>query len=213
MGTAVMPKYAVYMHISPHGKRYIGITMRDPVKRWGHNGYCYNHNEYFFRAIQKYGWDNFQHLILFTDLSKADAEKIEIELIAKYKTTDNQYGYNIENGGNTVGTHSKETKRKISQWHKENSNRYNTDEIKGKISKANKGKTAWNKGLHWSEEYKKQNAMKQKCIPVLCVETNQVYYGIMEAERRTGIDKSSITRACKGKVPRAGGFHWKYMDL
>ena len=139
-------------------------------------------------------------------------KKREIELIAKYKTTDNQYGYNIANGGNTVGTLSEETKRKISQWHKENSNRYNTDEIKGKISKANKGKTAWNKGLHWSEEYKKQNAMKQKCIPVLCVETNQVYYGIMEAERQTGIDKSSITRACKGKVPRAGGFHWKYID-
>ena len=213
METVVTPKYAVYMHVSPHGKKYIGITMRDPEKRWGYKGYCYNHNEYFYRAIQKYGWDNFQHLVLFTGLSKAAAEKIEIELIEKYKTTDNRYGYNIEKGGNTVGTHSEETRRKISQWHKENSDRYKTDEIKKKISEANKGKPPWNKGKHWSEEDKKQNALKQKRTPVFCVETNQSYFGLVEAERQTGIDKASIARACKGQVPRAGGFHWKYIEI
>lgn len=200
--------YSVYMHISPKGKRYIGITKRNPVKRWGYNGYCYRHNEYFYRAINKYGWDNFQHLILYSCLSKEDAESIEIELIAKYKTTNNKYGYNIENGGNTIGTHSKETRRKISEWHK---GRRLSDESRQKISKANKGKKAWNKGKAWSEDFKKDNALKQKRKPVLCIETNVYYIGLSEASRKTGIDISSISRACKGITQRAGGYHWKFI--
>lgn len=202
-----MPKYTVYMHISPSGKRYIGITMRNPLKRWGHNGYCYKNNEYFYRSILKYGWDNFQHLILYSGLSKEDAEKMEIDLIAKYKTTNNQFGYNIENGGNTIGTHSEETRKKISEWHK---GKHLSEDGKRRISEANKGRTAWNKGRHWTDEEKRVNAMRQKHTPVICVETNQMFIGLVEAERQTGIDKSSISRACKGKVPRAGGYHWKY---
>ena len=199
--------YTVYMHISPSDKRYIGITKRNPVKRWGYKGYCYKHNKYFYRAINKYGWDNFQHLILFSNLTKEEAEKKEIELIAEYKATDPQFGYNIENGGNTIGTHSESTRRKISEYHK---GKHLTEDGKRRISEANKGRIAWNKGVHWSEEYKINNAMKQKRTPVICVETNQHFYGISDAERKTGIDKSSIARACKGQVPRAGGYHWKY---
>ena len=206
---AVMHNYTVYMHVSPHGKRYVGITRRNPVERWGYKGYCYNHNEYFYRAIQKYGWDNFEHLILHSNLTKEEAERIEIELITKYKTTDNRYGYNIENGGNTIGTHSEATIRKIREWH---TGRRLSDESKKKISDAHKGKTTWNKGKQWSDEKKLENAMKQKRTPVICVETNQRYYSVSEAQRQTGIDISSIARACKGIYEKAGGFHWKYCE-
>lgn len=205
----MLNSYTVYMHISPTNKRYIGITRRDPVKRWGYKGYCYQHNEYFYRAINKYGWDNFQHLILFSNLSKEEAEAKEIELIAKYQTTKPEYGYNIEHGGNTVGTHSEATIRKISESHV---GKRVPESAKRKISEAHKGQKAWNKGLHWSDEYKEKNAMRQKRTPVFCVETMQYYFGISDAERKTGIDKSSIARACKGQVPRAGGYHWKYVE-
>lgn len=47
--------YTVYMHISPSGKRYVGITRQRPVARWK-NGRGYINNEYFYRAIKKYGW-------------------------------------------------------------------------------------------------------------------------------------------------------------
>ena len=49
-------KYFVYMHTSPNNKRYIGITSyTNPKRRWK-GGYGYHKNDYFYRAIQKYGW-------------------------------------------------------------------------------------------------------------------------------------------------------------
>ena len=55
--------YTVYKHISPNGKQYVGITKQDVVKRWA-NGEGYKNCTYFYNAIQKYGWENFQHIIL-----------------------------------------------------------------------------------------------------------------------------------------------------
>lgn len=52
-----------------------------------------------FRAIQKYGWENFTHEILYENLNKEAANKIERDLIRKYDSINN--GYNIQEGGYT----------------------------------------------------------------------------------------------------------------
>lgn len=98
--------YSVYKHTSPNGKVYIGITKMKPKYRWG-RGSGYRENDYFFRAIQKYGWDNFNHEIILDGLSEEEACEIERELIAKYKATDSRYGYNHSTGGKDTfaGTH------------------------------------------------------------------------------------------------------------
>ena len=75
--------YVVYKHTNKfNGKVYIGITSRSVKRRWGNNGkqYLYD-NSRFANAIQKYGWDNFEHEILFEGLSKKEACQKEIELI------------------------------------------------------------------------------------------------------------------------------------
>lgn len=88
------------MHINKiNNKKYVGITGNDPVKRW-QNGKGYYKNRYFNFAIKKYGWDNFEHKILYENLTKEEAESKEIELIANYNLMDSQYGYNIQAGGN-----------------------------------------------------------------------------------------------------------------
>lgn len=92
------------MHTSPSGKRYVGITSKQPHLRWGKNGNNYYYNDHFTRAINKYGWDNFKHEILFNNLTAEEASKIEIELIRKYNLTDENYGYNHNNGG--IGDYS-----------------------------------------------------------------------------------------------------------
>lgn len=105
--------YTVYMHTSPSKKRYIGITSLPAKRRWSNgNGYK---SQMFYRAIEKYGWDNFKHEILFEGLTKEDAENKEIELIRFYKTDNCNYGYNVDHGGFSVGRMSDETKNKLSE--------------------------------------------------------------------------------------------------
>lgn len=159
-----MKNYKVYMHIFPNNKKYIGITMQKLEQRWRRGN---RYNKYMKNAIEKYGWENIKHKILFENLTKEEAEQKEIELIECYKSNQREFGYNIANGGNHQGTVSEETKSKISlankgktSWCKnkkftneERNKRYNS-EFKEKISKKMKGRTAWNKGLKSSDEVK-----------------------------------------------------------
>lgn len=97
--------YTVYKHTFPNGKVYIGITSIDVKVRW-QNGRGYmkrSHGKYhqprMAQAILKYGWENIKHEILYEGLTKEKAEQKEIELIAKYKSNDCKFGYNVEAGG------------------------------------------------------------------------------------------------------------------
>lgn len=58
-----------------------------------------------------------------------------------------------------------------------------------------------------------QNNKKHKtCKKVLCVETGIIYKSVNEAERQTGINQSSISKACCGKLKTAGGYCWKFVE-
>lgn len=109
--------YVVYMHTTPSGRRYVGMTCKDPKNRW-EKGNGYRNQKYFYLAIQKYGWDNIQHDILFSALTKEEAEQKERELIAFYNSADRRYGYNIDLGGKSKGRCSEETRKKISEAQK-----------------------------------------------------------------------------------------------
>ena len=65
--------WSVYRHTSPSGKVYIGITSKNPKRRWAY-GYGYNHCSVFRKAILKYGWNNINHEILFTHLTASKAK-------------------------------------------------------------------------------------------------------------------------------------------
>lgn len=128
--------FSVYIHTNIiNNKKYVGITSRNPKYRW-YNGKGYNHNEYFTNAINKYGWDNFRHDILYTNLTEQEACLKEQELIALYKSNQHNYGYNLESGGRYFKVNDL-TKEKIS---KSLRGRVITNEIKQKISNSEKGK-------------------------------------------------------------------------
>ena len=216
-------KYLVYKHTSPNGKVYIGITSQRSKKRW-QNGRGYLNNDYFSKAISKYGWKSFKHEILFDNLSKEEAERKEISLISMYKSNQRKYGYNIENGGNSIGKHSIETNKKIGIA---NSGKHPSEESRLKMSLAHKGKPSSWKGKHHSAESREkmriaklgiqrgpmnEETKKKKSTPVICIETGKVYYGLREAERQTGISFKLISRVCLGKRKRAGNYHWKYVS-
>lgn len=91
-------KWCVYAHISPSNKYYIGITSQKPNGRW-RNGKGYKSNKYFTNAINKYGWDNFQHEIIANNLTEQEAKNFEKILISKLQSNNSKFGYNITAGG------------------------------------------------------------------------------------------------------------------
>lgn len=159
-----MKKFVVYKHTCPNEKVYIGITSQSPKHRWN-NGEGYKYNIYFYRAIQKYGWDNIKHEILFSDLDKKEAERIESELILSYKSNDKRHGYNLIIETDGVLFHSSETiekmriaklgkkasedtKLKMSESHK---GHIVSETTKEKISNAKKGKKHPSHSQEWKE--------------------------------------------------------------
>lgn len=91
--------YCVYKHTNrTNGKVYIGITY-DINRRWRGSGCAYKSNPHFWQAIEKYGWNGFDHEVLATDLADQDAFKMEKRLIAECRATEREYGYNHSPGG------------------------------------------------------------------------------------------------------------------
>lgn len=92
--------YCVYMHtLKIDGRKYIGVTGQEPARRWRPNGAGYKLQSYFWNAIQKYGWDNFKHEILFEELAWEQASLKEQALIKLFNTTDHKFGFNLTLGG------------------------------------------------------------------------------------------------------------------
>ena len=146
--------FTIYKHVCPNGKVYIGQTSVKPESRW-QKGRHYKGSPYFYNAILKYGWDNIEHIILYENLTKEEANKIEIELIQLYQ--DQNKSYNIHKGGGGDKPHymygrvtTEETRKKMSESHK---GHVTSEETKEKLRKALKGK---NLGKKHSEETRKK---------------------------------------------------------
>ena len=199
--------YYVYIHINKlNNKTYIGITSQNPKVRWN-NGYGYFNQKKFYNAILKYGWDNFEHKIIFSGLTKEEAEMKEIELIKVYKSNQQEYGYNIANGGNCVGTCSEITKQKISNANK---GRIITDEAKMKMSKSKIGNT-WNIGKECSKETRekisKANKGKQYDMDMNLIKK---WDYLSQIHNEKGFASSNIYKCCNGERKTAYGYKWEY---
>lgn len=232
--------YTVYKHTTPNGKVYIGITSQKPTARWN-EGKSYLKQKYFGSAILKYGWENIKHEILFEDLTKEEACKKEIELIAEYKSNQKEFGYNLSSGGEFGGKGvrlSEETRNKMSESRKGDKNcnfgkhlskitkeklrlshlRENlSQETLDKMSKNNCGRCKekhWNYGNKYSMEQRKKlsESHKHEMKKVICLETKCIYDSISEASRQTKINRGNISNVCHNRQSLAGGFHWKYYD-
>ena len=218
--------YTVYQHKNKiNGKVYIGITSQKPEQRW-RNGEGYKSSPHFYSAIQKYGWDNFEHNILFVELTKEQACLKEQELIKEFNSMNREYGYNSTSGGD-VFVMNEETKQKISQALIGNQNNLGhscSEEKKKKISEAQKGRefteehkqklseAAKNRHVPCSEEKKQTLKEKSHKKPVYCEELNKVFESVQECGRQLGIPATNITKLCNGRGKTLKGYHLRYYN-
>lgn len=131
--------YSVYLHISPSKKVYVGITSYPVTTRWCGKEKAYSNNPYFVFAIRKYGWDSFEHKVIFKDLTKLDAKLIEIDLIYYYKKIGKCYNITDGGEGHLGLKHTEEFKENLRK--RSLGNKYGShpcsEETKKKISKSN----------------------------------------------------------------------------
>ena len=180
--------WCVYRHTNEvNGKLYIGVTCQRPTRRWA-NGQGYVFCTRFYNAIKKYGWDAFRHDILFTDLTQEEAERLEVELIAKYDTTNPDKGYNLAAGGGGLAGyhHSSDAKAKMSAASAE---RWKDEAYRAKFS-------ATNRGRKLSEEHKLSlsKAHKGKKLPPeTCQRMSEAFKGrVFSDEHRQKLSEAAL---------------------
>ena len=123
----------VYMYTNKiSGRRYVGIT-NNLERRY--KEHLRHSTQLIDKKIKEYGIDNFDFEILF--IGTYDECKIkEQEYIEQYETMVYQNGYNVTKGGDgVVGfSHSEESKKKMSDSHKNIPHKPHSEETKQKIS-------------------------------------------------------------------------------
>lgn len=220
--------YSVYKHTNKiNGKVYIGITSVAPEKRWGREGNGYK-EQVFGRAIQKYGWDSFEHEILIDNLSREEANKLEIEYIDLYHATDGDYGYNVSEGGKN---NSDIFLKKVYQYSFDGKfiQEYESAEDVAEKNPSFKKTTIQDScckpintvgyGYRWSYDFLGNQIEWSLLVsdvykPIYCYDLDGNFVGkylsSVDASNKTGVDRSGIAQCCKGKRYSVGGCRWFY---
>ena len=200
-------KFIVYVHTNKvNNKKYVGITSKKPEVRWGKEGNGYKKQKRFFNAIQKYGWDNFDHEILFEGLSLKEALKKEFEISKIFNSTLNEYGYNnaVGRGGNFYL--SEETRKKYS----EASSGVNNSMYGKKHGKETLLKLSENAHVMTGKENPASRAIRGTNL-----KTGEIieFESASQAAKYFGLHNNShFIECCKGKRKSCAGHTWVYID-
>ena len=196
-----------------NGKQYVGQTTRTLRERKLEHA---RKNGIVGKAIRKYGKENFD----IKQIDSADSIELlnqkEIDWIEKLDTKS-PYGYNLCNGGdNTYGFNHREESKLIMADKKKGM-------FKGKdnpfYGKKHSEETRKRMREAWSEERKQQLAemsrernLRNQAVRVRNIDTSEVFSSIKEAAETYDLKPTHITRVCRGRRKRTGGYRWEYVD-
>ena len=197
----------IYLHKNKiNGKVYIGQTIQNVEERWK-NGKAYKSCTRFNNAINKYGWDNFEHIILEQgDWDQKTLDEKEQYYINLYQAKNPKYGYNIKDGGNKgISPNALSQALLWMEQHPEFGKARAQDMLKWQKEHPEEALA-----MRMENVKKASEARKRK---VLCIETNQIFESASDAARKVPkTTQSKICMACRGQRKTCGGFHWRYID-
>lgn len=222
-----------------NNKRYIGQSTNINTRFRSHKNKLrknQHRNPYLQNAWNKYGEQNFNfHIIKICN--DVELDEFEQKYIEIYNTCNREYGYNIDNGGNSNKHLSEETLEKISEARKRENlseetrkkmsdaakQRCSTQEWKQyyhnvlsgrELSEETKNKMSESHlGKHHGEETRAKIRKATMGDPVMCVELNLVFECAKDAGIQLGIGKTAsgpILQCCRGDRKTYGGYHWRF---
>lgn len=147
--------WVVYKATSPSGKVYVGITGRELGTRRVEHRYLARagSNLHFSNALRKYGRTMRWEVLAEVD-SLEEANELERAFVARFRSSDRRFGYNLTEGGGGVVA-SAETRAKMSASAKA---RGMTDQQLANLEKARGD--FWVGRRHSSATLKKMSAVK-----------------------------------------------------
>jgi group I intron endonuclease len=218
-------------------KIYIGQTIRSLSKRWKDHLYGATNCSKLYKAIKKYGPENFTIEEIDGANSQSELNYKEWFLIYKFNSLDRDKGYNLREGGGSRGRLSQETKDKISKAqigkkHTEKTKqkmsishkgRVHSKEARKKLSKAHTGKkmseearakmSTIAKNRIFSEETRARIGEKSKNRgnkPVKRCD-GVCYKSIKDAALDLDVDKSCISAVARGHRKKVKGYVFEYL--
>lgn len=177
-----MNNFTVYCHKNmTNGMCYVGITSESVYRRW-QNGR--NYSGTFKKAIDQYGWDNFEHIIIATDLNRDEACAMEQSLVHQYK--EKGISYNEKDGGD---------------------HHFLNDKVKEEMSKRQKGTNAYWFGKKMPDETRELMSARKKGITpkanpkklVRCLETGEVFDSLTSCARHFSVSLATVSNSCNKK--------------
>ena len=221
-------KYVVYMMLFPNNKKYIGYSS-NIIRRWSKQSE-YSSQFLVFNAIKKYGWNNIKKYILFYFDDSKEALKKEKELIDKFNLLNQEFGYNMVEGGGDPphgeNQHlSEETKKILAEKRRAAAIKMWQDEDKAEYLKKRMKEEFHKARMNMSEEQRKKSFGEHnignippnaKAILQIDPTTNEViaeYRSARQAGLAIGIENSSnIQRTANGIGKTAYGYKWRWKD-
>jgi group I intron endonuclease len=115
-----MSIYTIYKSVNTKtGKVYIGFDSNWPNRVRIHKSASKKQDYKFYRAIRKYGWDNFEWSVIYQSKDKQHTLKqMETYFINEYNSMKNGYNSTLGGDGCFGMILSEEAKKKISQGNK-----------------------------------------------------------------------------------------------
>lgn len=146
--------------------------------------YAINISKHFYRAINKYGWDQFEWKVIDSATTQEELDAKESFWIEFFDTTDIHKGYNLKGGGY---------------------NPFLTDEVKRRIGEAQIGELNHSYGKIGEE-----SVSSKKFIDLT---TGETYVGVSEFCRiHPEFIVSKVCAACRGDRYTTQGHIFRYLD-